>query len=48
LPANKDVDRRNKSGHDELPGILDPLVALWMSTCADVLYLPAPADVAKW
>ena len=30
---NKDVDGRNKSGHDEL---------------ADVLYLPAPADVAKW
>ncbi len=31
--ANKGVDGRNKSGHDEL---------------ADVLYLPAPADVAKW
>ena len=30
---NKDVDGRNKSGHDE---------------SADVLYLPAPADVAKW
>jgi hypothetical protein len=32
-PANKDVDGRNKSGHD---------------ASADVLYLPAPADVAKW
>ena len=31
--ANKGVDGRNKSGHDE---------------SADVLYLPAPADVAKW
>jgi hypothetical protein len=30
---NKDVDGRNKSGHDE---------------SADVLYLPASADVAKW
>ena len=29
---NKDVDGRNKSGHDEL---------------ADVLYLPAPADVIR-
>jgi hypothetical protein len=27
---------------------LDTLGALWMSTFADVLYLPTPADVAKW
>jgi hypothetical protein len=31
--GQKDVDGRNKSGHDD---------------SADVLYLPAPADVAKW
>jgi hypothetical protein len=48
MPANKDVDGRNKSGHDELSGKLDSLDALWMSAAADVLYLPAPADVAKW
>jgi hypothetical protein len=29
-------------------GNLESLGALWMSVAADVLYLPAPADVAKW
>jgi hypothetical protein len=29
-------------------GNLDSLGALWMSAAANVLYLPAPADVAKW
>jgi hypothetical protein len=33
LRQTKDVNGRNKSGHD---------------ASADVLYLPAPADVAKW
>ena len=29
-------------------GNLDFLDALWLSAAADVLYLPTPADVAKW
>jgi hypothetical protein len=46
--TNKDVDGRNKSGHDELSGQPRLFGRVWMSASADVLYLPAPADVAKW